>query len=52
MNQKEPNKSAQNGKGDSPRNNFSKRFRDHYAEINWKKKETKPTPNTINPENP
>ena len=40
---------AENGKGDSPRNNFSKEYRSRYAAINWKKKEQKPKPNTHNP---
>lgn len=26
-----------NGKGDSPRNNFSKKYRTNYESINWKK---------------
>ena len=25
----------QNGKGDSPRNNFSRKFRDNYDQIDW-----------------
>jgi hypothetical protein len=33
---------AENGKGDSPRNNFSKEYRRNFAAINWKKKEQKP----------
>ena len=28
----------QNGKGDSPRNCFSKQFKDNYETINWSKK--------------
>jgi hypothetical protein len=28
----------QNGKGDSPRNNFSKKFKENFESINWKKK--------------
>jgi len=28
----------QNGKGDSPRNNTTRKFRDNYNKINWKKK--------------
>ena len=28
----------QNGKGSSPRNNLSKRFRDNYDSINWGEK--------------
>lgn len=27
----------ENGKGDSPRNNFSKSFRENYDQINWSK---------------
>lgn len=27
------------GKGDSPRNNFSREFRDNFDRINWKKQE-------------
>lgn len=30
-------KSNGNGKGDSPRNNTSKKFKDNYSKINWKK---------------
>jgi hypothetical protein len=30
-----------NGKGDSPRNCFSQKFRDNHNSINWKKKESK-----------
>ena len=30
-------KSNVNGKGDSPRNNTSKKFKDNYTKINWKK---------------
>lgn len=29
---------TQNGKGSSPRNNWSKQFRDNYSEICWDKK--------------
>ena len=29
---------SQNGKGDSPRNCFSKQFKDNYETINWSKK--------------
>ena len=29
-----------NGKGDSPRNNSSKEFKDNYQKINWKKKKS------------
>lgn len=28
----------QNGKGDAPRNNTSKKFKSNYDKINWKKK--------------
>jgi hypothetical protein len=28
----------QNGKGDAPRNNISKKFKSNYDKINWKKK--------------
>jgi len=37
-----PATSNQNGKGDSPRNNTSRKFRDNYNKINWKKKIDKP----------
>jgi hypothetical protein len=40
---------AENGKGDAPRNNFSKEYRRRYAAINWKKKEEKPKQNTHKP---
>jgi len=40
---------AENGKGDAPRNNFSKEYRRRYAAINWKKKEQKPKQNTHKP---
>jgi hypothetical protein len=42
----ENRKTAENGKGDAPRNNFSKEYRRNFAVINWKKKEQKPKPNT------
>lgn len=43
-------KTAKNGKGDAPRNNFSKEYRSRYEAINWKpKKEQKPKQNTHNP---
>lgn len=29
---------AQSGKGDSPRNNFSKRFQENYEKIKWRNK--------------
>lgn len=29
-----------NGKGDSPRNNLSKAFKDNYQKINWNKKKS------------
>lgn len=29
---------TQNGKGDSPRNNYSSLFKNNYDKINWKKK--------------
>ena len=31
----------QNGKGDGPRNTFSKKFKENYDSINWKKKKIK-----------
>jgi len=31
----------QNGKGSSPRNNSSKKFKDNYSKINWKKLDNK-----------
>jgi len=53
MNPKDPNKkTADNGKGSAPRNNFSNLFRQNFADINWKKKETKPKTNTQTPKNP
>jgi hypothetical protein len=42
----ENRKTAENGKGDAPRNNFSKEYRRNFAAINWKKVEKKPKPNT------
>jgi hypothetical protein len=42
----ENRKTAENGKGDAPRNNFSNEYRRNFAAINWKKKEQKPKPNT------
>jgi len=33
-----PSTCKQNGKGDSPRNIFSKKFRENYDGINWKSK--------------
>ena len=39
---KEKTSNHQNGKGDSPRNNTSRKFRDNYNKINWKKKIDKP----------
>ncbi len=45
----ENRKTAENGKGDAPRNNFSKEYRSRYAAINWKKKEQKPKQNTHTP---
>jgi hypothetical protein len=38
MSEKKRNTKSSNGKGDSPRNNSSKSFRDNYSKINWKKK--------------
>jgi hypothetical protein len=44
---------AANGKGDSPRNNFSQNYRSNYASINWKHKKTKkPSHNTYQPKKP
>ena len=34
---------TKNGKGDSPRNNFSKKFKENFDSINWKKKKIKTT---------
>jgi hypothetical protein len=45
----ENRKTAENGKGDAPRNNFSEEYRSRYEAINWKKKEQKPKQNTHNP---
>ena len=39
MNKKE---TAQNGKGDAPRNNFSQAYRANYDAILWKSKTRKP----------
>lgn len=39
---KKENKKSKAGKGDSPRNIFSKNFRDNYDQINWKPKPKKP----------
>jgi hypothetical protein len=47
----ENKKSADNGKGDAPRNNFSEAYRSRYSEIRWpnkEKKEKKPKDNTHN----
>lgn len=35
-----------NGKGDSPRNNYSRQFRDNYDMIDWRKKPTTDTLHT------
>lgn len=35
---KKPAKSAENGKGDAPRNNFSQVYRANYDAILWKSK--------------
>lgn len=35
---------TQNGKGSSPRNNYSRRFRENYDQINWGKKKVKKFP--------
>ena len=37
-NSNKPNNIKRNGKGDSPRNNSSKKFKDNYEKIKWKKK--------------
>ena len=34
------NNIKRNGKGDSPRNNSSKEFKNNYQKINWKKKKS------------
>jgi len=39
MNEKTPNKGA--GKGDSPRNCFSDRFKENYDSISWKEQDQK-----------
>jgi hypothetical protein len=39
MNEKTPNKGA--GKGDSPRNCFSNRFKENYDSISWKEENQK-----------
>ena len=39
MNEKTPNKEA--GKGDSPRNCFSDRFKENFDSIDWKKENDK-----------
>lgn len=33
-------RNGQNGKGDSPRNNISKKFKSNYEKINWKNKKS------------
>lgn len=33
-------KTHRNGKGDSPRNNYSSKFKSNYEKINWSKKKT------------
>lgn len=35
---KQKSSNNQNGKGSAPRNNTSKKFKDNYSKINWKKK--------------
>ena len=42
--------SSQAGKGDKPRNCFSKQYKDNYSNINWrakKKVDNSPSPNQI-----
>ena len=39
-------KTADNGKGSAPRDNFSEKYRSAYEAINWKKKEKKTKQNT------
>lgn len=39
----ENRKTAENGKGDAPRNNLSEEYRRNYSEINWKNRRTKET---------
>jgi hypothetical protein len=34
-------KTADNGKGDAPRNNFSEEYRRNFEDINWINKKTK-----------
>jgi len=41
---KEKSSNNQNGKGDSPRNNTSNKFRNNYSQINWKKKDNRSIP--------
>lgn len=36
-----------NGKGDKPRNCFSRKFKDNYDEINWGRKENKNEKNNL-----
>jgi hypothetical protein len=45
------NNSCEAGKGDRPRNCFSKKYRDNYDSINWNKKENDNKKNTNNSDN-
>lgn len=38
---KQKSSNNQNGKGSAPRNNTSKKFKDNYSKINWKKLDNK-----------
>lgn len=37
MSKNKKSKTNSNGKGDSPRNNYSKKFQSNYENINWSK---------------
>ncbi len=45
------NNSFEAGKGDRPRNCFSKKYRDNYDSINWNKEENDNKKNTDNSDN-
>jgi hypothetical protein len=48
MEDSQSNNSHGAGKGDKPRNCFSKKYRENYDSINWNKKEKKNEKNKIN----
>ena len=45
------NNSCGAGKGDKPRNCFSKKYRDNYDDINWGNKQKENEKNTYNSDN-